>query len=100
MIGAALIGIFIFNELKARGQADLLISLSYVVLLTGIALTARRLISPAAFVAAFVGAQHVAERRARAAELAETPPWVWRIATDGKDVPAVAGEILGRLGWT
>ena len=32
----ALIGIFIFNELKARGQADLLISLSYVVLLTAI----------------------------------------------------------------
>lgn len=32
----ALIGIFIFNELRARGQADLLISLSYVVLLTAI----------------------------------------------------------------
>lgn len=39
--------------------------------------------------------------RARAAELAEkTPAWVWRIDTDGKDVPTVAGEILERLGWT
>ena len=38
--------------------------------------------------------------RARAAELEEkTPAWVWRIDTDGKDIPTVAGEILGRLGW-
>ena len=42
---------------------------------------------------------HLARSRERAAELAKTPPWVWRIDTDGKDVPAVAGEILGRLGW-
>lgn len=32
----SVIGIFVFNELKARGQVDLLISLSYVVLLTAI----------------------------------------------------------------
>jgi uncharacterized protein len=35
-LSGALAGIFIFNELKARGQVDLLISLSYVVLLTAI----------------------------------------------------------------
>lgn len=32
----SVVGILIFNELKARGQVDLLISLSYVVLLTAI----------------------------------------------------------------
>jgi hypothetical protein len=32
----SVLGIFIFNELKARGQVDLLISLSYVILLTAI----------------------------------------------------------------
>ncbi len=39
--------------------------------------------------------------RLRAAELEQqTPSWVWRVETDGKDVPTVAGEILGLLGWT
>ena len=43
---------------------------------------------------------HLTRSRARAAELEEkTPPWVWRISTDGKDVPVVASEILERLGW-
>jgi len=39
--------------------------------------------------------------RLRAAELEQqTPSWVWRVETDGKDVPTVAGEILELLGWT
>ena len=43
---------------------------------------------------------HLTRSRARAAELEEkTPAWVWLISTDGKDVPAVASEILERLGW-
>lgn len=35
-LSGSLAGIFIFNELKARGQVDLLISMSYVVLLTAV----------------------------------------------------------------
>lgn len=38
--------------------------------------------------------------RERAAELEQkTPSWVWRVDTNGKDVPTVAGEILKLLGW-
>ena len=44
---------------------------------------------------------YLGKSRLRAAELeANTPSWVWRISTDGKDVPMVAGEILERLRWT
>ena len=44
---------------------------------------------------------HLARSRLRAAELERhTPSWVWRIDTDGKNSPAVAGEILELLGWT
>ena len=39
--------------------------------------------------------------RERAAELEQkTPSWVWRVDTNGKDVPTVAGEILKLLGWS
>lgn len=44
---------------------------------------------------------HLERSRLRAAELAQqTPTWVWRIDTDGKDSPIVAAEILRLLGWT
>ena len=43
---------------------------------------------------------HLERSRLRAAELGrQTPDWVWRIDTDGKDSQAVAEEILGLLGW-
>ena len=43
---------------------------------------------------------HLKRSRLRAAELErQTPSWVWRIDTDGKDSPTVAGEILELLGW-
>lgn len=35
-LSGSVVGILIFNELKARGQVDLLISLSYVILLTAV----------------------------------------------------------------
>ncbi len=44
---------------------------------------------------------HLTRSRERAAELEQqTPSWVWRVSTDGKDVPTVAREILELLGWT
>ena len=44
---------------------------------------------------------HLERSRLRAAELErQTPSWVWRIDTDSKDIPTVAAEILGLLGWT
>ncbi len=44
---------------------------------------------------------HLTRSRERAAELEQqTSSWVWRVSTDGKDVPTVAGEILELLGWT
>lgn len=44
---------------------------------------------------------HLTRSRERAAELEQkTPPWVWRVDTDSKDVVSVAGEILDLLGWT
>lgn len=43
---------------------------------------------------------YLTRSRERAAELEQgTPPWVWRVSTDGKSVPTVADEILERLGW-
>ena len=39
--------------------------------------------------------------RLRAVELGQqTPSWVWRIDTDGRDSSSVAGEILKLLDWT
>ena len=44
---------------------------------------------------------YLGKSRLRAAQLEQqTPTWVWRINTDGKDVPVVASEILDLLGWT
>ena len=44
---------------------------------------------------------HLERSRLRAAELGQqTPSWVWRIDTDGKDSPTVAAEILRLLNWT
>lgn len=44
---------------------------------------------------------HLNRSRLKAAELGrQTPAWVWRIDTDGKDSPAVAAEILELLSWT
>jgi Adenylylsulphate kinase len=31
---------------------------------------------------------------------ASTPPWVWRIPTDGRTVVEIAAQIESRLGWT
>lgn len=43
---------------------------------------------------------HLERSRQRAAELeAKTPSWVWRVDTDGKSIPEVAGEILALLAW-
>ena len=44
---------------------------------------------------------HLNRSRLKAAGLGQqTPSWVWRIDTDGKDSPAVAAEILELLSWT
>lgn len=44
---------------------------------------------------------HLTRSRERAAQLEQqTPSGVWRVDTDGKDVPTVAGKILELLGWT
>lgn len=43
---------------------------------------------------------HLERSRQRALDLdRDTPSWGWRIDTDGKSIPEVAGEILVRLDW-